>query len=356
MEKSIFITVSFLIAFAAGCSTVKTVNNPPAEASGEKIHYRVISYIHGDSDYLFHDGKGQPVQADENALKKVQNSAEKAVNGEYFIFHQQKKKKVLWLFPRRNSQLYHYKNGKLVNRISYRSEPSSESFFHTEAKLIRDITTQQSLELNRTVFLYFGHEIPLYSGKTYHATRPGVDVNTASFADGIREFMSDGDRFDLIALSTCNNGSPAMIHHLQDVAEFVLASPQNLHLSHLDTESFSLLDSDQDVSTLKLAESIAESTFERLTENVQTAVTLSVYDMESLNSEIDDLYKQTEDFVDREKPNLNRDNIDCSKLPFFESKYNQGSVHTFFRPAAFGRDAGDSEHSGWGCKGLGLNK
>jgi len=339
------------MVFVAGCSSVKTVHKHTAETSGANIDYRVITYIHGDSDYLFHDESSRPVQADENALQKVQNSAQKAKNGEYFIFHQQEKKKTLWLFPRRNSKLYHYKNGELVNQISYRSKPASESFFQTETKLFHDITNQQSLELNRTVFLYYGHEIPLYSGKSYHSTRPEVNVNTASFAGGIREFLSGDDRFDLVALSTCNNGSPAMIHHLQDVSDVVLASPQNLHLSHLDTESISLLETDPDVSTMKLADSIAENTFDRLTETIHTAVTISVFDMEKMKSEIDDLYRQTEEFVDRENPNLNRENIDCSKLPFFDSKQIDG-VLTYFQPAMFGRNVGDSKHSGLGCKGL----
>lgn len=339
------------MAFAAGCNTVKTVSEHSAGASVENIDYTVITYIHGDSDYLFHDKSGQSVKADDNALLKVQNSAQKAENGEYFIFHKKKKKKFLGIFPRRNSQLFHYRNSELVSLISYRSESKNEPFLKTEFKIFRDLKPQQPSAAKKTIFLFFGHEIPLFPGDTYHRSLPGIDVHTESFADGIQKFIPEGDQFDLVAFSTCNNGSPAMIHQLQNVSDFLLASPQNLHLSHLDTEQLSLLETEPGITSGQLAGAIAENTFNRLTETVQTAVTLSVYDVENVKSYINKLHVQTDNFIDQENPNLYRDNIDCSKLPFFDSKRFKSGVTTLFRPAAFGRDAGDSEHSGWGCKG-----
>ena len=292
------------------------------------------------------------MQADKNALQKIRKSAQEAKSGEFFIFRQQSQNKFLWLFPRRNSQLYHYKNGELVNLISYRNESNSEPFFETESRIYRDLKPQGSSGSVRIVFLLFGHEIPLYPGDAYHRTRPNIDVNTASFAAGIQKFIPQDDRFDLIMLSTCNNGSPAMMHHLQNVSDVVLASPQNLHLSHLDTDSFSLLETSPEISTLQLAGAVAENTFNRLTESVQTAVTLSVYDMKKLAPIVDKLYMQSEAFIDQEKPNLYRDNVDCAGLPFFDSEQYQNGVTTLFRPAKFGRDAGETKHSGWGCKGF----
>lgn len=340
------------MALAVGCSTVKTVSEDSPGSEEKNTEYTVVTYVHGDSDYLFHGENGQSIQADSNALLKVRNSAQKAENGEYFIFHKKKKKKFLGIFPRRNSQLYHYRNGELVNLVSYRSESGNEPFFETESKIFRDLSPEQRSASNRMIFLFFGHEIPLFPGDTYHRSLPGIEVHTESFADGIQQFIPGGARFDLVALSTCNNGSPAMIHHLQDVSDIVLASPQNLHLSHLDTEQFSLLETEPDITSRQLAEAIAENTFNRLSETVQTAVSLSVYDVENVSSYIKELYIQTDSFIDQENPNLYRDNTDCSKLPFFDSKQFKSGVTTFFRPAAFGRDAGDSEHSGWGCKGI----
>ena len=340
------------MALLVGCSSVKTVYEQSPEATKEDSHYMVITYIHGDGDYLFHDQDGKAVRADDNALRKLHKSAKEATNGEYFIFHPQGKNKFLRLFPRRNNQLYHYRNGELINLISYRNESNSGSFLETESRILRDLKSPKSTGTYRTVFLYFGHEIPLYHGKSYHRSRPGVDVNTATFANGIRKLIPEDERFDLIALSTCNNGSPAMVHQLQNRSDVVLASPQNLHLSHLDTEQLFLLETAPEISTFQLAERLAESTFERLTKTVQTAVTLSVYDMDKLESVMDQFYVQSEEFVDQKNPNLYRDNIDCSKLPFFASgKYSPG-VSTLFRPAKFGRNTGDSTHSGWGCKGL----
>jgi len=350
--KSILIPFSFIFAFAVGCSTVKHMPGPFPGDSEKSSDYTVITYIHGDSDYLFHDKDGRAVQADENALIKIRRSAQRARNGEYIIFHQQQQKKLLWIFPRRNSKIYHYKNGQLVNQLSYRIGSESESFLETESKIFRDLTLFESGHANRLFFLFFGHEIPLFPGDTYHRSHPDIEVHTESFSEGIQQFIPKGDRFDLVALSTCNNGTPAMIHHLRGVSDIVLASPQNLHLSHLDTGQFSLLETEPGLSSRKLAEAVAENTFDRLTDTVQTAITLSVYDSEHLRSYISDLHVQTNNFIEQETPNLYRDNVDCSKLSFFDSKEFKSGVVTLFRPAAFGRDAGDSEHSGWGCKGI----
>lgn len=332
---------------------VKQVSESPSPKPAERSDYTVITYIHGDGEYLFHDSGGRPVQADENALKKMQHTARAALNGEYIIFHQQREKEYLWFIPRRNSMVYHYKNGELINQLSYRSASIDGPFLTTESEIYRDLKDRYSVNTEKTLFFYFGHEIPLYPGEEYHISRPGIDVHTVSFTKGIQSFLEGKESFDLVALSTCNNGTPTMIYNLQGVADTVLASPQNLHLSHIDTGALSLLNSNPAISASQLADSIASSTFKRLTEDVRTTITLSVYDLASISAPLHNLYIQYKNYVELEKPNLYLDNTDCFKLPYLESIQESkiDGVHILFRPARFGRESGITDHSGWGCKG-----
>jgi hypothetical protein len=78
---------------------------------------------------------------------------------------------------------------------------------------------------HQNYFLYFGHEIPSENGTGYHLSIPGIDVNTVSFANGIQNFLfADEDRFDLVVLSTCNNGTPAMAELLVPFTKAMLGS------------------------------------------------------------------------------------------------------------------------------------
>jgi hypothetical protein len=350
--KTVLFPFSFLVILVTGCSTVKHLPESSAPNLQKSSDYTVIAYIHGDGDYLFHDKEGNPLQADENALKKIRNTAQTAKNGEYIIFHQQKKKELFWVIPLRNNKAYHYKNGELINLLSYRSASNDESFFETESQIFQSLKEPGSVNIEKAFFFYFGHEIPLFPEQGYHTSRPEGNVHTSSFSKGVQSFLSEEYSFDLVALSTCNNGTPSMIYHLQDVADVVLASPQNLHLSHLDTDALSLLNSDPYIPTSQLADSLAKSTFERLTQSVHTAVTLSVYDLTDISLHLKNLHIQYENYLGQDNPNLHLDNTDCFKLPYFESalEAEREDVHVLFRPARFGRDANVRYHSGWGCK------
>jgi len=54
------------------------------------------------------------------------------------------------------------------------------------------------------------------------------------------------------------------------VSDLLLASPMNLHLSHIDSEGLSLLESRPGISPVQLADSMAAQTCRRLEQEVQT--------------------------------------------------------------------------------------
>lgn len=353
MKTVLAVTISILFILLAGCSHVKTVSSDIAPESPAPVGYSVVYYIHGDSDYLFHMDDGTPAEADEQALSRAKKVAEQAESGEVFIFHQKPRKKRLGLFPRRSNRLYHYRNGELINRVQYRLRSDDEPFLTTEAALYHDYRSVNPDSNHRSFFLYFGHEIPLYPNQPYHATLPDIDVYTGSFAAGVERFhiRSNGSH-DLVVLSTCSNATPVMAKGLKGLTDVLLASPQNLHLSHIDTGKLSLLESEPDIQASTLADAMAKETYQRLSETILTVITLSIYEMDRLSPYIDRLYERTARHLETEKPNIYRDNIDCEDLDFFEEGRYRDGVKVWYRAPAFGRQADRTGHSGWGCKGV----
>lgn len=325
--------------------------NRDTPAKPSESAYTLIFHIHGDSDYLFHTKNGTPAEADQQALMKAMDAAEKAISGEVFIYHHQPAKRFLWMIPRRSSDLYQYKNGEKIRHVSYRLS-SDDSFLETESALFHHYRTGSENEEHHTYLFYFGHEIPVNSYRGYYSSQPKITVDTETFADGIKEFLDGSDQlFDLVTLSTCSNGTPAMIKNMTGITHYLLASPQNLHLSHMEVSSLSLLENTPQLSATELASAIAKETYERLTETIHTVISLSVYDLNAVQEYIDSLYSATLRYEESENPNLFDENVDCAKLPFFEyGKFTSG-VETLFRPARFGNRPSDNSHSGWGCKG-----
>ena len=343
-----FSIITFL--FLGACSTHKSVSSAEADRSGSKTDYRVIYYIHGDLDYLYHDREGTAKQADREALNRAIKTAEVADSGEVFIFHHNSQRKFLGLFPRRSNRLYHYINGELINEVKYRPGEKDEAFLTTERSLFSSHKMRESEKDKRNIFLFFGHEIPSGSNQIYHSSFPKISVSTASFSDGLMHFNTSGEKFDLTVLSTCSNGSPEMAEKLSSVTNVLLASPQNLHLSHIRPEKLSILESNPGVTAAEIAEAIAEDTYRELSSSVQTVITLSIYRLEDIQAYLNELTNLITEYTETQQPNVYRDNTDCADLGLLDDGEFNNGIKTYFRPPAFGRESGRSTHSGWGCK------
>ncbi len=198
-----------------GCSHTAelTRKNPPDVKSS--VEHTITYYIHADADYLFHDPNGQPVRANSKVLETALEVAENARLGEVFIFYQKPEKKILGLFPRKSSMFYHFTKGEKTTQVKYRHPDKNEDFLTTETQLYSQYHFHSGDQNQQNYFLYFGHEIPNEGGTNYHQTLPNIQVNTSSFSEGIQHFLlTDQKKFDLVVLSTCNNGTPAMAYSL----------------------------------------------------------------------------------------------------------------------------------------------
>lgn len=333
------ILICFLAVLATSCSTPSDLS---VSSQTHAVEYSVIYLVHGDADYLFFDENGNPLQSDEEIMEVAQQVGEQAQNGEVFIFHQKPEKRILWLFPKKDRRVLHYQNGKLVQDIRY-SPQNHEVPFTAESEFYRQHASDQASRY----LLYFGHEIPDQEGHRYHRSRKDTSFNVTKFADGVRNFLpTDGEMFELAVISTCNNGTPQMVHLMKPLTHQLLASPQNLHLSHFDTQPMNLLEENRSANSI--AERIAERSFERLSETTQTAVTISLYDLDQINGETGKLYQNYLDEMNSSGPVS--DFIDCSQLNFYDNQLFSIGVKKWFHPPRFGRNASKTTHSGWGCR------
>jgi hypothetical protein len=348
-----FIRITLLaISFGfIGCSHTSELSR--VSHSNELIHvdYSVIYYIHADSDYLYHDSDGKPVRGNSNVLATAFEVAEAARSGEIFIYYQRPERKLLGLLPRRSSRFYYFRNGQLISQVKYRHPKKKEAFLATAGQLMNQYRVRNLDDDHQNYFLYFGHEIPLDRGRGYHRSLPGIEVNTVSFVRGIQNFLlTDEDRLDLVVLSTCNNGTPAMAEVLMPFTDAMLASPQNLHLSHFDSGSMAQLEKEPGISSLQLGYLMAEQTYQRLEATVQTTITLALYDLNDIRTYIKTLTSLTASNKVSDQSVQFQDNVDCAELLFPDSSSYRNGVETWYKPARFGRQSGQFTHSGWGCK------
>jgi hypothetical protein len=344
-----------LVMTLSSCSTgvpaERDVPQEPDVASG--IRYSIVCIIHGDGDYGYHDTAGGEHAADEEAVAGAQRIAQQNPLAEVFIFHQKSRDHILFLFPRHDGEFLYYRNGRLVVQESYwRDEGLAR--FDTEAEFYRRFhTADQPRPLN--VFLYFGHEIPEAGGEGYDASYPNRPFTVHDLEGGLREFTHNADRFDLLVLSTCFGGTPYTIGALGAYARYIIASPDNLHLSYFDTGMLEHLERtlhDRDVHAF--ARNFARHAFDRLTKDVQTAVSVAVYDVDrvekfvrSVHAIYDHTLAAAVSETQASTPVL--EHCDCADLPAYVQPEMTDGVEVLFRPARFGRSANKHNHSGWEC-------
>lgn len=328
---------SLLLIISACSAAHQSVDDTQPE-----VRYSLIYVIHGDANYTYHQD-GNLRKADLDALNRAIDTARKAKTGEVFIFHQKPERKLLFLLPQKDRLIYHFRNGELVGGQSY---SPIEGGLKAEANLYNRLKAETG---GRSVFLYFGHEIPSGTPNlVYHRSQPHLQFNEDIFSDDLSLFQ---DHFNLVVLSTCNNGNPLMAQELSGMADFLVASPQNLHLSHLTDSPLLQLESNPGISTGELAHSVAETSFNRLSEFLQTMVTVAVYDLADIRSTINQAAQTYREYLNTIQQNsLFVDNVDCRSIPELRQNLPQDGVSLYFQPPAFGTESGAANHSGWGCK------
>ena len=315
--------------------------------------YSMVFVIHGDGDYLYHDTSNNDYNADEETLIKAKKAALENPNAEVFIFHQKPKKHFLFFFPRKDGEFYYYRNGQLIANETYWRD-QEKSNFDTEAAYYNQFHVVNQNKLIK-MFLYFGHEVPEFGGAGYDESYPDRTFNIDDLAIGMKGFTTDSSLFDLTILSTCYGGTPYTISKLGSLSKIIIASPENLHLSYFDASSLERLDiSLQYNDVLSFAKRFAQQSFDRLTGNVQTEISVVVYDVENvqkfLNSIKDDYNNTLSSLKGLTQPNLTEiKHCDCADIPMYQISTISNGVDVLYRPAKFGRSKNKQSHSGWEC-------
>jgi len=315
--------------------------------------YSLVFVINGDGDYVYHDTNGIACEADEKALDAAKRIAERNPGAEVFIFHQMPEEHVLFFFPLPDAEFFCYRNGRLIAHESYRRD-RSRSPFSPELDLYRRFSAN-NLRPAARVFVYCGHEISEARGGDDGRSRPDRICAVHDLAEGARGFAGDSARFDIAILSTCFGGTPFTIGALSASARYIVASPDNLHLSYFDLHPLERLDvglRDGDVAAF--ARRFARRSFDRLAGEVETAVSVAVYDADSVRGYVRSVrawYDSTLAVLgaggDLSAGNAER--CDCADIPPYVLPSMPRGVEVFFRAAHFGRGRRKTGHSGWEC-------
>ena len=315
--------------------------------------YSIVCVIHGDGDYLYHDTRGNEYKADEEALAGAKRVAMRNSRAEVFIFHQKPRKHFLFFFPLQDGEFYYYRNGRLIaNELYWRDQ--GQSHFDPEVGLYRRFRSDDQREMVK-MFLYCGHEIPEFDGAGYDASYPDRPFTVHELADGLQGFTRHSARFDLMVLSTCFGSTPYTIGTLGSSARYIIASPDNLHLSYFDLHSLGRLDlSLRDGDVLAFAKKFARLAFDRLTRDIQTAVSVAVFDvdraqgfLQSVHAVYDHTLTTLQGETQASLATIER--CDCADLPAYVLPAMNKGVDVFYRPARFGRSKHKQNHSGWEC-------
>jgi hypothetical protein len=309
-----------------------------------------VCIIHGDGGYLFHDSGGNAYRADEEALAGAKKVAERNSQAEVFIFHEKSRRHFMIFFPRHDGEFYYYRNGRLLARESYWRD-QGQSRFDTEVMLYHRFRTEGGLRPIRS-FLYFGHEIPEIGGQGYDASYQDKTFTIDDLVDCLKGCTRDSTKFDLVVLSTCFNGTPHTISALAPYARYIVASPGNLHLSYFDLQPFEALDvglRDRDVSGF--AKEFAHQAFNRLARDIQTEITVAVYDVDRVQgfvNSVDSVYDHALTILNEKAPK-SIEHCDCAEDSTYVRPGMSEGIELFYRPARFGRSKHKPGHSGWEC-------
>lgn len=317
------------------------------------VSYSIVCVIHGDGDYLYHDTTGNEYRADEEALAGAIRVAEQNPNGEVFIFHQKPRRHFLFLFPLPDGEFHYYRNGRLFAKESYWRDQDTKHD-SPEVGLYRGFRAENRRGVTG-MFVYCGQEIPEFGGAGYNRSYPDRPFTVDDFADGLKGFTDDSVRFDLLVLSSCFGGTPYTIGALGSSARYIVASPDNLHLSYFDLRALERLDVGlRDGNMSAFAVRFARQSFDRLTESVQTAVSLAVYDVDRVQGFLSSVEGVYDDMVaagqgETRSSSATLEHCDCAEIARYVQPTMSDGVEVFYRPARFGRLKDKQNHSGWEC-------
>jgi len=270
-----------------------------------------------------------------------------------FIFHQKPRKHFLFFFPLKDGEFYYYRNGQLIANESYWRDQENSKFENE----VRYYQCFHSVNQNRLInmFLYFGHQIPEFGGAAYDESYPDRTFTIDNLAILLKDLTIDSSKFDLTILGTCFGGTPYTIGKLGSFSQTIIASPENLHLSYFDLSPLERLDLNlKDGDVHSFAKRFAQQSFDGLTRNIQTEVSIVVYNVEKVQNFLKSVQNDYNITLDSLKGMTKTDqramkHCDCSEIPDYQISTINNGVDILYRPARFGRSKNKQSHSGWEC-------
>lgn len=344
-----------LALFLCSCGSNLPLQNKTLQKEKDlsATKYSIIFFIHGDGNYAYHDKNGNELNADEVTLEDAIKVAEQNPNAEVFIFHQKPRRHFLFFFPLRDGEYYYYRNGRLIANETYWRD-KEKSNFNLESDVYNSLKVNNKQKMIN-VFLYFGHEIPEYGGKDYDESYPERTFTVNDLASGMKLFTNEFQKFDLTVLSTCYGGTPYTIAKLGQFSKTIVTSPDNLHLSYFNFHLMEHLDINlQNGDVPVFAKRFAQQAFNQLTNDVQTTVSVVVYDVDRVQKYlhlINKVYDQTLNYLKKETQvsMAKIEHCDCADIPSYKFPAMDEGIEVFFRSARFGRLKNKQKHSGWEC-------
>ncbi len=350
-SRGLKIAASLVLAVVLGACGTSPSSQPPVLNLAPEAAPRtsLVFIIHGDGDYRYHDARGDAHQADATILAQARTIAEQNTAAEVFIFHQIERRHVLFLIPRKDGRAYHYRNGRLLHEESYWRD-QGDSRFDPEMRLYQQYAAMHSRP-SRQLFLYFGHEIPEMASAGYDASSPKRMSSIDDLAAAVRSVAAPSERVDLLALATCFGGTPRTIGALAPHARFIVASPDDLHLSYFDLAPLTAFDLGEGDAHIKaFANHFAQNAFEKLTREVLTQVSIVVYDAGEVGTYVDAVsvpYERALAVAAAASPAIRR--CDCAEDSSFVLPEMKRGLTVYDRAPRFGRDKQRAGHSGWQC-------
>ncbi len=349
----LFVTgCSLMIAMLSSCIGINPIQSDGGPDGGRIFvsNYSIIFVIHGDNDYLVHDAEGNEYTADEAVLSEAKITAQLNPKGSVFIFHQRPKRNVLFFFPIHDGEFYYYHNGRLAAYEEYWRD-RKDSPYEPELELYRRYHGESQSEM-MSMFLYYGHQIPESGGRGYDASYPERPFTVTDLGGVLKEFTRNASKFDMVSLSTCYGGTPFTVDAVAPYTKYIIASPENLHLSYFNFRSLDRLDTTAlQYGAAVFAPISAERAFARLTSDVQTNVSVAVYDVSRVREYVDTVLTQYRRTLNAsgDGKNFPLEHCDCAELPEYQTERMSDGVQLFYRPARFGRSKNIVKHSGWEC-------
>jgi hypothetical protein len=176
-------------------------------------------------------------------------------------------------------------------------------------------------------------------------------------AQGMSCLLSEADpnlvKFDLVVLSACYSGTPGIVAELAPYSRYILASPDDLHLAYMDIQPLRGI-SDIGLSEVhSLAKEIASRSLARLREWTQTAITLTIYDIDRIAPFLQEVRARQpagrKNQTQSSPQPVTVEYCDCFEEPFATLEIPATGVEVYYQPPRFGRLKNKTKHSGWTC-------